>query len=680
MPRDLPLGNGEFLINFDAAYTIRDIFYPHVGIENHVIGHQCRLGVWVDGAFAWTSDDGWTRSLRYEQETLVTDVRLSNATPKVSLRITDAVDFAVNLLVRKFTVEAGSGSDVRLFLGFDLHIYGNAIGDTALYKPDIRALIHYKDARYFLAGGIGANGALDQFAVGQKEFNHKQGAWRDAEDGVLSGNPIAQGSVDSVMALHAAGEPASDRIIYSWLAVGKHIDEVQALHDRVRQNPELFINRTRNYWHLWVNKENTDFGPMPPELVEQYKRSLLTIRTQIDDGGGILAANDSDIQAFAGDTYSYVWPRDGALVAFALDEAGRHELANRFFNFCCRHIYEDGYFLHKYNADGTVASSWHPYFVDGKARLPIQEDETALVLWSLWHHFDITRSIESVGHMYSSLIIAAGRFLTEYVDESGLCKPSYDLWEERWGVHAFTVGAVYGGLMAAANFARAFGELRDADRFADAALRLKNAVRELFLDAQANRFARMLTRRDDGSLEADWTVDAAIFGIVAFGMFAPDEPEIAEVMDSLFERLWVKTEVGGCARYENDYYFQTSQDIATVPGNPWFICTLWRARYIIARAKSPQDLQGALPLLRWVQERALPSGVLAEQVHPFTDSPLSVSPLTWSHAEYVTAFLAYLDKLSTLSLCPTCHRPMYMREHLRLSEQHSSAAHLEVVT
>ncbi|MDQ6826273.1 MAG: glycoside hydrolase family 15 protein, partial [Candidatus Eremiobacteraeota bacterium] len=66
------------LINFDSSYTIRDIFFPHVGIENHVTGHQCRLGVWVDGNFAWTSDDGWTRDLRYEEETLVTRVRLRN--------------------------------------------------------------------------------------------------------------------------------------------------------------------------------------------------------------------------------------------------------------------------------------------------------------------------------------------------------------------------------------------------------------------------------------------------------------------------------------------------------------------------------------------------------------------------------------------------------------------------
>ena len=35
---------------------------------------------------------------------------------------------------------------------------------------------------------------------------------------------------------------------------------------------------------------------------------------------------------------------------------------------------------------------------------------------------------------------------------------SYDLWEERLGVHSFTVASVYGGLMEASNFTRLFGE------------------------------------------------------------------------------------------------------------------------------------------------------------------------------------------------------------------------------
>jgi len=52
--------------------------------------------------------------------------------------------------------------------------------------------------------------------------------------------------------------------------------------------------------------------------------------------------------------------------------------------------------------------------------------------------------------------------------------------------------------------------------------------------------------------------------------------------------------------------------------------------------------------LQWVCRCALPSGVLAEQVNPYNRNPLSVSPLTWSHAALVIAVREYLDKYSQL--------------------------------
>ncbi len=49
-------------------------------------------------------------------------------------------------------------------------------------------------------------------------------------------------------------------------------------------------------------------------------------------------------------------------------------------------------------------------------------------------------------------------FTTKYRMDNGLPKPSYDLWEERYGTHTFTTAAVYGGLIAATNFAESSGE------------------------------------------------------------------------------------------------------------------------------------------------------------------------------------------------------------------------------
>jgi glucoamylase len=65
---------------------------------------------------------------------------------------------------------------------------------------------------------------------------------------------------------------------------------------------------------------------------------------------------------------------------------------------------------------------------------------------------------------------------------------------------------------------------------------------------------------------------------------------------------------------------------------------------LIDTAASETDLQEPLELLHWAMRHALPSGVMAEQLHPYTGAPLSVSPLTWSHASFVKVTQEYLAK------------------------------------
>ena len=45
MPRDIPIGNGSLLVSFDQTYQLRDLYWPHVGQENHAGGGPCRLPV-----------------------------------------------------------------------------------------------------------------------------------------------------------------------------------------------------------------------------------------------------------------------------------------------------------------------------------------------------------------------------------------------------------------------------------------------------------------------------------------------------------------------------------------------------------------------------------------------------------------------------------------------------------
>jgi GH15 family glucan-1,4-alpha-glucosidase len=160
---------------------------------------------------------------------------------------------------------------------------------------------------------------------------------------------------------------------------------------------------------------------------------------------------------------------------------------------------------------------------------------------------------------------------------------------------------------------------------------------------------RTLYVEPDGTLTPDMVIDASLSGLYQFGMFDVRDDRIKRTMQAVEDRLVIKSEVGGVARYENDYYHQVSQDIANIPGNPWFICACWLAEFKIESATTITELENALPWLQWVQSHALPSGVLAEQINPYTHEPLSVSPLTWSHAEYAGAIRWYIGRYQHLT-------------------------------
>ena len=408
---------------------------------------------------------------------------------------------------------------------------------------------------------------------------------------------------------------------------------------------QKYLAYTENYWRVWVNKNDTDFADLSPEIVELYKRSLLIVRTQIDNNGAILAANDSDVTERATDHYSYLWTRDGAFVANALDLAGYPFFTRKFFEFCAEIVHADGYFLQKYNSDGTVASGWHAAWdVWAKKKLvPIQEDETALVLWALWEHYDKYREVEFTRKLYRPMIVKCGDFIANFRHKDlNLSQPSWNLWEDRRGIHTFTCATVVAGLRAAAKFANLFGENERAKHYEKVANEFVEGMRENLYSKELGRFLRSLQFNGDENFEADATVDASLFAVFYFGAFKPDDEMVLNTMQAVEKYLWIDTEIGGVARFEYDSYMRVSNDVT---GNAWFICTLWLADYRIAVAKKKEDLKGVIEILEWTAKRALPSGVLAEQVNPLTGEPASVSPLTWSHSTFVATVVNYLKKL-----------------------------------
>lgn len=652
MPRSLVLGNGNILVCLDKYGQVRDFYFPHVGLENHVAGHfnyVHRIGVWVDHQLRWIGDGTWDIHIDCAKETLASHIEARNEALGVTLTFHDAVYNEKNIFLRRIIVRnlRDQKRQAKLFFHQQFEIMESHRGDTGYYDPQYNTVVHYKGHRIFLINAKVGDRAFDDYSIGIFGLEGKEGTYKDAEDGVLSKNPVEHGKVDSVIGLALELAAGGAETAYYWISMGKSMREASELNKYVQEkSPQHLVKTTEDFWTAWVNRQNITFADLDAAVVELFKKSLFIIRAHVDTNGSILASGDSDMLQYGRDTYSYMWPRDGAQSAIALDKAGDSNVAKRFFTFCNDVISHKGYFKHKYRADKSLGSSWHPWIRDGKPSLPIQEDETALVLWALWKHYELTKDLEFIEAVYNSLIKKSADFIVDYINPANdLPKPSYDLWEEKFGVHTFTAGTVYGALRSAAKFADLLGKTDAEKTYLAAAERIKAGILKHLYDETDGTFCKMITEKD-GIISTDKTLDmSSVYGIYAFDVLGPDDPRLVRAIRAIEERLCCHTPVGGVPRYAGDAYYQVSHE---VPGNPWFITTLWLAQYYTAAAKTPQDLEAVKQWLSWTVKYALPSGVLSEQLHPYTGEQISAAPLTWSHAEFIVTVMGYVEKLKEL--------------------------------
>jgi len=654
MARAATIGNGSILIGIDERGQVRDFYYPYIGHANHVSGgsgsYWHRVGVYVDGSFSWLEEANWQVEVDVHPQKMSTNIVATNQELNVTLTFRDVVYNEQNIFLRNVLVtnDANDTREIKVFFAQQFRISESRRGDTGMYDPRVKSLIHYKGHNVFLINAEINGRTFSDYSIGIFDIEGKDGTFRDAEDGNLERNSIEHGSVDSVLGLKANVRGGGKAEINYWIVVGENIPEAHALNGYViTERPERIRKSVENYWSVWVEKDRRDLSVLPKNLQVLYQKSLQIIRVHTDKGGGIIASGDSEMLNHGRDNYSYVWPRDAVVAADALRRGGYLDVSKRFYKFLEALLEPDGYLMHKYRVDGALGSSWHSWMRGDKERLPIQEDETASILFFLWQQYESNRDVEFAESLYNSFIEPAAEFLVSYIDdETGLPLGSYDLWEEKFGTSTYTSASVYGGLTAAACFSDILGKQKSAEVFRRAARRVKEGILKYLYLEDFHTFVK-LVRLDDGVLEYDHTIDSSsFFGLILFGVIETDDPKITNFKKIVDDKLFVgEGSDGGYVRYENDQYYAAKD--TNVP-NPWIVCTLWMAQYEIKKAKSRKELTSALEKLEWASRTASKSGILAEQIHPISKAPLSTAPLVWSHAEFVITIDEYLKKYRSL--------------------------------
>lgn len=642
MSRPVMLGNGALTVGLNEHGMVHDFYYPYVGQDNLTTARSVthKIGVWADGVFSWVDDGSWETSVTFEEDALISTVELKNNTLGIELLFKDFVDSQSNVFCRIASVRntGDRQRNIRLFMHQVFQISRGGRSDTALFVPEESYILDYKGRCALLISAQESNGQLfDQYAVGNYGIEGKEGTYRDAEDGELSGSAVEHGGVDSVIRFSldlAAGEQSE---VHYWIVAADSQFDGEKIHRKIKQDG-LFarLEDTRIYWRHWLATAANGLHTIDKQYLALTKKSLMVIKVHADKRGGIIASCDSSIYNYGRDYYSYVWPRDGAYAIWPLIRLGFTEEPKAFFEFCRDILTDDGYLMHKYQPDKSIGSTWHPMVHGRRSELAIQEDESAIVIFMLSKYYEVSGDGAFVRNLYTTLIEPVANFLSEFVDEYiNLPHASYDLWEMKFGTSTYTTAITYRALLEAAKLAEIFEFPDDAVKWKAAASLIGSSTHAL-VNPEGNVLRQGLLFDYDRGLLFDNTIDSSsLYGAVMFGL----PFENSEVIANTFKRvrhMLDSTPSGGLPRFEEDGYFLAHKEYT---GNPWIVTTLWYAQLCLKEG----DTESARHYLDWAQDKALASGVLAEQVDPATGNELSVTPLVWSHAEFINTVLSLAD-------------------------------------
>jgi oligosaccharide amylase len=618
--------------------------------------------VMVNERFSWLDDGSWDISIGYKPETMIGQLVCKSKTLGMSMVMEDCIYNEANIFIRQIDVynHREEAIDVKVFFGQEFVISETKLRNTGFYDPTHTVIVHYKGRRVFLINGLTEdNAGIDDYSIGMFEFDNKEGSFRDAQDGKLEKNAVEHGPVDSVIRFSLKVAPKQKSRLYYWISAAKTLEDVYALNDLVlTKKPENIIHSTEHFWNAWINKGQFHLSLLTPEAKKLFDTSLFVLRSHTDNRGGIVAALDATIMEFGKDDYAYMWPRDASFIVMTLDRAGYNEVTKPFFNFCQHVLHPDGYLHHRYRSDESLGSTWHSttsqkeWLKDKILQLPIQEDESASVLFALWKHYERTKDIEFIELLYKPFIEKVANFLVAFRDKTtGLPLNSYDLWEEKIGITTYTCASVFGALQAAACFSELLGKRNHMRLYRDAAKEICDAAKKHLFDPELKSFIRV-AHIENGAVIQEKIVDASsLFGLWYFGMLEEEDPMLVSTVDAVNRLLKTPTPLGGIIRYQNDQYFK-STDLS----NPWIITTLWEAQRIINKKEVTQkDVDFVLETIKWVVSHTTSSGVLPEQLNPYTGEPLSATPLVWSHAVYIETVLMLVHRIEEMGWCPDCN-------------------------
>ncbi|OYD06468.1 glycoside hydrolase family 15 protein [Paludifilum halophilum] len=629
-------GNGKMLAAFGKNSRLYRLWWPRVDGPQHM--DRMSAGVRLPGVtkgVLWTDGEGWVHRQEYVGDSAHLVTVADHAEIGVSVRVEDFAVDGEDIFVRDYGVTNQSEQPVpvQMYLYTSLAMMESRRYNTVAFDRQEESLVHFRNP---YACAVGFDGPVDGFQAGD--------AWEAAEGGILNGNEIAMTTDGALYRDLGELNPGETVRLPVYLAFGDGYHAALTRLARAREKGEktMRANTLAGWKEYLAQAKPVCTGDETIDCL--YRRSLIVFKLMSDEQyGSLIAAPEFDEDFSRCGGYAYCWGRDAAYITTAIDRAGYHDRARRFYRWTVKAQSPDGSWQQRHYLDGRLAPHWG-----------LQIDEPGSILWGMWQHYLETKDRPFLEEMWPTLRKGA-EFLVGFIDSAtGLPRPSRDLWEERSGEHTYSAAAVFGGLTGASCAARELGCMSEARRWFHAAEGIREAAAQQLWNADRESFFRGVklavsreayetacargvkteTETDDKGytthyVREDPVIDVSLLGVsLPFGMFDIQDERVKKTAQAV-ETALGQSPVGGIQRYEGDPY---------IGGNPWILTTLWLALYKIKAG----DRAGAERYLRWAANHRTDLDLLPEQVDKSTGDPAWVVPLTWSHAMLVLTVLEWV--------------------------------------
>lgn len=674
----LVLSNKKLLINIDYNGNTKDVYFPNVGEENQLSSNVNPVFFFVENEKVEVNTENFNIEINYLADSLIGEIVYTEKKGRFKCKIDNIIFEKETIFFRHITLENLSDKplEIKVIFQNNFSLLENSIGDTVIWYQPEGFLWHYKKKRHI---AIGSNSKFYQMSCAAKSDNEGNGSIPN-DKGELDFNPVSTGDVSSCISFFSdLGAKSRDKHLLFY-CFSKNKDDLIKLVKKARKtNPSYLIQKqeiaSSQFLDDFVNIKNVALlaekftNEDLAQIVKDYQRSILILHSQTNNNGLVTAGNDGQFLKINGkDHYSYFWPRDGAFVADALLTIKDMKQFSKVMNASLDLLNEKGFFYHKYlpsakKGTESLGSTWHSYISEsGEEIIPIQQDATNIWLYELSKFLKLNNTKETL-NKYSGYIKKLVKFslkfnflttkltsnIAEYsigfknkpivnfkqYNKTALPLPSYDIWEQYYGVFTFNALLVYFSLKNSLQILNELGENKLEKEVSDYLIKLKEDI-STYLIEDGKFIKGIRYDRDTVSIIKDYSADSNLYLIAI--MDSDNEFDFSRTIQDYDSRLFIQNHIGGVARKEDDHYLRVAKDLT---GNPWFLSTMWRGRLALKYG----DFEFAKKILLFVMSHFDSTGLISEQIDPLSGYCYGIKPLTWSHAEYllfVKFFVKYL--------------------------------------